>query len=309
MADKIIFKNIIGTFVFDNQFHVIESHKGDFENEYFDKYRNADWPNDKQIQKILDFFRDKEFFEIFYQGNLKLTKKAVKESVTSFVLICQAVNSIIDTDKSINVLSKRLRDWYAWTAPEAARSIPNNEQFAAQILKKGPDILLKEIGLSYDQSMGKKIGDDDLAPLQGIAWQICQLYLLRLKEEKYLEFLMNKEYPNLSEVAGFLIGARLLSYAGSADRLIKMPASTIQILGAEKALFRHMRDKKKSSSPKHGVLYQHLILQSAKPSQRGKIARLLADKIVIAIRVDHFKGEFVGSRLKDEIIAKVRSLK
>jgi len=118
-------------------------------------------------------------------------------------------------------------------------------------------------------------------------------------EEKYLERKMTELCPNMTAVAGYLIGAKLLAYAGSTKRLAELPSSTIQLLGAEKALFRHIT--RNSLPPKYGVLHEHPMIARARKQDHGKVARLLADKISIASRVDYFKGAFIGDKLKEEI--------
>lgn len=309
MADKIVFKNIIGTFVFDNQINVVESHKGDFEKEFKDKYKNAAPPSDKQLYRILEFFTDPEFFEIFFSENLTMTKRAIKDSVDTSNLINQTINTIEETEKVINILTKRLREWYALTAPEFEKSVQDNAKFAELIIKKSRDILLKEGNIKEEDSMGKKLDDNDLKQVQSIAWQLSQLYDLKKKHETYLNDLMQKGFPNTTAVLGPLIAAKIIEHVGNVERLVKMPASTIQLLGAEKALFRHMKNKKKNPSPKFGILFQHPLVQSAKYKVKGKIARLLADKFAIAVKIDYFKGRFIGDKLKEQIIDRVRSLK
>jgi nucleolar protein 56 len=113
---------------------------------------------------------------------------------------------------------------------------------------------------------------------------------------------MKRYCPNLLEITGMMLGAKLIAKAGSLKRLSQFPASTIQVLGAEKALFRHM--KTGARPPRHGMLIQHPIVAQAKQKEHGKRARTLADKISIAAKVDYFKGEFIGKKLKKELIDK-----
>jgi nucleolar protein 56 len=110
---------------------------------------------------------------------------------------------------------------------------------------------------------------------------------------------MEEEAPNTKAVAGTLLGARLIAIAGSLQNLAMRPASTIQVLGAEKALFRSL--KTGARPPKHGLIFQHALLHDAKRWQRGKIARVLAGKLAIAARIDAFGGKYVGDALKADI--------
>ena len=116
--------------------------------------------------------------------------------------------------------------------------------------------------------------------------------------EKYLEKQMKKEMPNTLAVCGATVGAKLLEAAGSLEQLSKMPASAIQILGAERAFFMHL--KKNANPPKHGIIYIHESIRNSPRKNRGKIARKLAAKISIASKIDYFKGKFCGDTLSDE---------
>ena len=115
---------------------------------------------------------------------------------------------------------------------------------------------------------------------------------------------MGEYCPNLKELAGSTIGAKLLEHTGSLKRLVMMPASTIQILGAEKALFRHI--KTGARPPKFGLIHDHQFIQSAKRNEQGKRARALADKLSLAVKMDYFKGEFIAKRLKTELEEKFK---
>ena len=134
-----------------------------------------------------------------------------------------------------------------------------------------------------------------------------ELYKARRKLDSYVEKLMGEVAPNIRILAGSSLGARLVSLAGGLENLSRMPASTIQILGAEKALFRSM--KTGALPPKHGAIFQHQDIHQALRWQRGKIARALSGKIAIAARVDAFRGEFMGEKLKIELDARVREIK
>ena len=111
---------------------------------------------------------------------------------------------------------------------------------------------------------------------------------------------MEEMAPNIRAVAGALLGARMISLAGGLQNLAMRPASTIQVLGAEKALFRSL--KTGARPPKHGLIFQHTLLHDAKRWQRGKIARVIAGKLAIAARADAFgEGHYIGDRLKETL--------
>jgi nucleolar protein 56 len=227
------------------------------------------------------------------------TKKKVKESVSENNLIIQAVNCIDEADRTANTLAKRLREWYSFYCPEFSGSIASHQKFVQLIQKKTKNELLKEVNINPKDSMGADLKKEDVDAIFELAKAINALYKLKESQSKYLEKIMKAYCPNVTAVAGSLIGAKLLSIAGSLKKLSAMPSSTIQLLGAEKALFRHLTTG--ARSPKYGILHEHALISQAKKSEHGKIARLLADKIAIAAKVDFFKGNFVGDKLNEEI--------
>jgi nucleolar protein 56 len=155
--------------------------------------------------------------------------------------------------------------------------------------------------------MGAPLGKFDSAIIQKLASEISDLYKLREQIEDYLETAMDEVAPNLKALVGAKLAARLMSLAGGLKELAMMPASTIQVLGAEKALFRHLRTGAKP--PKHGVIFQYPAINRSPWWQRGKIARALAGKLAIAARVDYFSGEYIGEELKKELEQRIKEIK
>ncbi len=242
----------------------------------------------------------KENLKKLREKNLELTKKAVKESVNDDNLISQTINSIEDADRVANTLVKRLREWSGLYVPEVSKAVESHETFVELLLTKNRDELLKQFVVK--DSMGADLNKKDVEAMLRLAKQAQSLYKYKQDQEKYLEALMKKYCPNLQYLAGTLIGAKLLEHAGSLYRLVLMPASTIQLLGAEKALFRHM--KTGSRCPRHGLIVTHSFVGVATKNERGKRSRALADKISIAVKVDYYKGEFVGDDLKKQLDSK-----
>ena len=154
--------------------------------------------------------------------------------------------------------------------------------------------------------MGADLKNKDVSAILLLAVQINNFYKLKNHYESYLKGLEKEACPNFMEVGGFAIAAKLISHAGSLRRLVEMPASTIQILGAEKALFRHMRNKRRNLPPKYGIIIQHQLIQKSKSSMHGKAARALADKLSIAVKIDYFKGKFIGDKLKKGLVDKFK---
>jgi nucleolar protein 56 len=133
------------------------------------------------------------------------------------------------------------------------------------------------------------------------------MYSRRRELEEYIGNLMESVAPNMTVLAGPMVSARLISLAGSLKELARKPSSTIQIYGAEKALFRSM--KTKATPPKHGVIFQVPLIHSAPYWQRGKLSRALAGKLTIAARVDAYSDRDIGDNLLEELNSRVEEIK
>jgi nucleolar protein 56 len=175
----------------------------------------------------------------------------------------------------------------------------DNAKFAELVAQKNKAELLKELKLSAEESMGANLGAEDLEEVKSLAESIGILYQLRHRHEAYLQQVMSKYCPNLLELAGATIGAKLLELGRGLKSLALLPASTIQLLGAEKALFRHIKTGAKS--PKYGVIINHPLVQKCKHEDKGKVARALADKLSLCARLDYFKGEFKAPEYREEL--------
>lgn len=283
MGGKYIFTNILGSFVFDRNYKLVE--RG-LEEKLLKKYRKLQEPEGKELTQILEFFRDRKFFNELKKKNTEITKRDVKKSVTNDLLIIQTINSIEELDKVINILAKRLREWYSLYYPELSYEVEDHGKFVSLVLKHK----------RKKSEMGADLSEKNLNPIMKLAKQLSELFGLRVHLEKYLETLVNEVCPNITAISGVTITAKLFKHAGSLRKLVLFPASTIQLLGAEKALFRHM--KTGARSPKYGVLFQHPLIQKNKKKIHGKIARTLADKISLAAKIDYFKGDFIGDKLR-----------
>ena len=247
---------------------------------------------------ILIELRKPEYKESLVRNNISIVKRAISASVNKEQFIIQSINAIEELDRICNGLSKRLREWYGYYFPESVEKINDNEIFVRTILEKDKKELMSEFNLK--ESMGPDVGDSniqskDIDKIIEYARQIQSMYDQRESLKNYLEELMIEICPNGHAVAGTMIGAKLMQKAGSLRHLSMMPSSTIQLLGAEKALFRHLRNKK-IRPPKHGIILNHPYVLDSK--NRGKSARMLSAKISIASKVDYFKGEFIGDKLK-----------
>lgn len=230
--------------------------------------------------------------------NLLLTKLQLKASVNEDNIIIQTINALDDVTKISNSLCKRLREWYALYLPEASEKITINETFVKIILTKKKSQLMKDLQLH--ETMGADLKQQDVDEILMLGEKIQSMYQLKQQLEQYLDRVFQEYAPNLQAVAGTIIAAQLLRHAGSLQRLSEMPSSTVQLLGAEDALFKHLRQKAKC--PKHGLIVNHPLLANIKASERGKQARHLTGALSIAAKVDYFKGDkHVGEKLRREL--------
>ncbi len=236
--------------------------------------------------------------------NLSETRKKIRENIGNEQLIIQAINCLGELNKTANTISKRIREWYALYCPEAVREITENEQLCREITLTPKEELMKIYGKNKEP-MGAFLDKKDVTHIENLANLAKQNYDAVESQKDYIEKLVKKTCPNVYELTKGLIGAQLIDHAGSLKNLASMPASKLQLLGAEKALFRHLRTG--ARSPKHGLLIQHQYVSCAK--QKGKAARMLADKISIAARIDYFNGEFIGDKLRKELEEKLEKLK
>lgn len=229
-----------------------------------------------------------------YTQNLIATKQKIRDAVSIDNIIINAVSNVDELNKAANLLSKRLREWYALYNPEAEKSITDNEAFSRLITEKSKNQLLQECGVLPKDSMGADFHKKDLDEIYMLAKVVQSNYDLIYTHKRYLEKILKEQCPNFLEIAGVQVAAQLILHAKSIKNLALMTASKIQLLGAEKALFRHLKTGAKV--PKHGLIVQHTLVSRAKARDKGKIARALADKLSMAIKVDYFKGEPVAKR-------------
>jgi nucleolar protein 56 len=216
--------------------------------------------------------------------------------------VVQSVNALDEIDKIVNAMGARIREWYGLHFPELDAIMQSLTAYCEIVSRAGDrknidQAVMKDIGLQEKadvivdaarSSKGGAISMDNLSVLQSFAEEIKHLSSIRDSLTKHLEQEMDKVAPNTKEILGATIGARMIARVGSLDRLAMLPASTIQVIGAERALFRAL--KTGSRPPKHGIIFQHPLVHSAPKWQRGKIARAIAAKVVIAARIDAYKG-------------------
>jgi len=213
-------------------------------------------------------------------------------------MIIQAISLLDDLDKEINNYMMRLREWYGWHFPELSKIVTDNLIYTKTVRAIGirsktaatdlsgilPEDIEKDAKEAAEISMGTEISDVDEKYIWALCDQIVELADYRASLSEYLKNRMQAIAPNLTSMVGELVGARLISHAGSLVNLAKCPASTVQILGAEKALFKAIRTK--HNTPKYGIIYQAQLVSNTPTKLKGKVSRALAAKCSLCVRCD-----------------------
>ncbi|MFH1390746.1 MAG: NOP5/NOP56 family protein [Candidatus Diapherotrites archaeon] len=249
-------------------------------------------------------------------------KKKVQEKYEGKeVHIIKSVNLLEDLDSASNLFIEQLREWYSTHFPELNNLVKENKPYLKLVYEIGDrekftEKKLKDAGIeeqnigkimsSAKKTMGSKTEEKDMAEIKTLALNCYNLREQREYLTKYLEESMKKELPNFTELAGAVIGAKILAKVGTKKKLAFMPASGIQVIGAEKALFLHK--KKGAKSPKYGYLFQHPMIKAARYENKGKIARSLAAKLAIAIKKDYFHNTSSAKEMKKELEKRAEEL-
>ena len=243
---------------------------------------------------ILDtgFVKDNvELNKLMSSVSIERSKLKISTTEKRDKLIIQTVSALNDLERILNTMSERLREWYGLHYPEL--DAKDHEKYAELVMKYGS----RERFDKFKSSMGMKLKEEDVALLQEYATSLKNLYDTKKKMEAYLEKVVPEETPNLNALLGSILTARVLSLAGSLEKLAKMPSSSIQLLGAEKSLFRFLKDKKVKNPPKFGLLYIHPDISTSKKELQGKVARLLSSKLTIAARADFYTKKDMSQEL------------
>ncbi|MCL5950003.1 MAG: C/D box methylation guide ribonucleoprotein complex aNOP56 subunit [Candidatus Bathyarchaeota archaeon] len=270
------------------------------------------------------FAKDEQELSVWNRSvSLELAKLRIKgASEKRDLIVAQGIQTLDSLDQTVNLFMGRLREWYGVYFPELDRLIEKHETYSRLVMNLGDresfsvENLEKEnipkertqlVAKAAESSMGADVAESDLEMVQALAKDVLDFYLLRKNMEDYVDRTMEELAPNVRAVAGALLGARLIAMAGSLRNLAMRPASTIQVIGAEKALFRSL--KTGARPPKHGLIFQHTLLHDAKRWQRGKIARVIAGKLAIAARTDAFGGgHYIGDKLKADINKRIEEI-
>lgn len=263
-----------------------------------------------------------ELLQRYKTVNNQLIRNKVKEAgEKEDKRVIQIIETLDFIKPTISKFSNRLKEWYGLHFPEITDKFIEEEVLLAKLVfeighRKNYTREKLSSRFSFDnreeqlllelatKSMGANI---DLEMVKRFAEEILSLDMYRETLESHLEDLMDKLAPNIKAIVGSLVGAKLIAEAGSLRKLAFMPSSRIQLLGAEKALYRHLRTG--SKLPKHGLIFQWKQIRGNPPWIRGNIARLIAGKVGLAAKIDYFSGDFIGDEYAKEIEEKIEKLK
>ena len=263
-----------------------------------------------------------ELAGILQKFAINLSSMKVKETSEKLDLhLVQAVNTLDEIDEIINTISTRIREWYGLHFPELdyvlqniityaniVRDAGSRENITKELLSQleVPEKKIELIQQAISKSQGGDLTVESSESLKILASEVLKLSELRTNLSSTIENLMEILAPNLKNILTAIIGARLIAKAGSLLRLAQMPSSTIQIIGAEKALFRAL--KTGTRPPKHGLIFQHPSVNSAPKWQRGKIARALSSKLAIAVRIDVYRKGALDNSLLDKLTKRIETI-
>jgi len=272
-----------------------------------------------QISGLISGLPDKEMAAMELGLAHSLSRYKLKFSPDKIdTMIVQAVSLLDDLDKELNNYIMRCREWYGWHFPELGKIITDNLAFVRTVELMGTrdnaktidlsDVLPEEVEEKVKEaaeiSMGTEISGEDIINIKHLCQQVVEIQEYRGQLYEYLKNRMMAIAPNLTVLVGELVGARLIAHAGTLMNLAKHPASTVQILGAEKALFKAL--KTKHDTPKYGLIYHAQLVGQSGTKLKGKVSRMLAAKASLACRVDAL-GEETNTDLGIEHRAKVES--
>jgi len=272
-----------------------------------------------QISGLVQGLPDKEMTAMSLGLAHSLSRYKLKFSPDKIdTMIVQAVSLLDDLDKELNNYIMRCREWYGWHFPELSKIITDNIAYVRTVQAMGMrtnaatldfgDVLPEEVEAKVKEaaeiSMGTEISEVDIINIHHLCKQVLEIQEYRAKLYEYLKSRMVAIAPNLTILVGELVGARLISHAGSLLNLAKHPASTVQILGSEKALFKAL--KTNHDTPKYGLIYHAQIVGGASTALKGKASRGLAAKAALATRVDAL-GENVTSEFGVEHRSRLES--
>ncbi len=271
------------------------SHLKDYEVEFNTNAMDFFREMQRDLAASLGFTKSVEGFNSFIADFYKeLSKRLMLGSIRKDKLLVQALNACEDVTVMINNLNERLYEWYSLHYPGVPQA-----SLAKMILKHGK----RENFPGYKEGHGISINEKDGEIFRTYAELIARAEEEKKRLEAYVREICREVMPNTTSLIDELLAAKLMSIAGSLEKLARMPASSIQLLGAEKALFRHLKNKRERA-PKYGIIFVSGWVQNAQQQKRGHAARALAAKIMVAARIDYYSGrldETLRSALEAEM--------
>ncbi|MCI4439005.1 C/D box methylation guide ribonucleoprotein complex aNOP56 subunit [archaeon] len=281
--------------------------------------RGGRWVREN-MQKVSELFGVKDYLSKYREFALEITSKRISEdSARLDKELIALVNAYESINGAINELTEKLQDLNDLFFPELRRVLRNPEKYVSFLIEyPSRELLLsakngnkrlevgKEVVRAAEKSIGAPIRKESEETIYEYAKGIKALYKLKDKLTERIAEIAREIAPNLSEIAGPVLAAKLITKAGGLVELAKMPSSTVQVIGAEKALFRAIKEG--SKPPKHGMIFQHPLVHNAPRKLRGKVARTLASKIVMAARFDAFSGVDSSQKLKSELKEKLKKI-
>ncbi|BDZ66919.1 NOP5/NOP56 family protein [Methanobacterium ferruginis] len=224
---------------------------------------------------------------------IQITERKLKESSESDdLLLIQAIHAMDELEEAEVKLMERIREWYPIHFPEL-EEVRDHAHYVELVVEYGDRESIINAGvldLDGSVSLGADLSPADLEVIQGFARTIKSIQDSKKSTADYVDGKMEEMAPNLRDLVGASLGAKIIAHTGGIKRLALLPSSTVQILGAEKALFRHLKTGERP--PKHGLIYQHPDVRGSRWWIRGKVARALAGKISLAVRKDYFSGDY-----------------
>lgn len=253
---------------------------------------------------------DVEYNDLFREVNMEYTMLQVIAARSDEHLLVQCISSMDELDRITNALSEMLKELSELNFPELGLVGEPLVSFMSRYGIRGSHEMweIEDEKIKYDarNSTGVDLPGTCADNIKDMAANVSGLYDNRERLSRHVETFMEGIFPNLSDIAGANIGARLIGIAGNSEKLASMPSSTIQVLGAHNALFKHLKGN--APSPKHGVIFQHPLIRESPWWLRGKIARALASSISIAVRIDHYSGDY-RPEVAEELNRKVEGLR
>lgn len=247
----------------------------------------------RQLAQDLTFVKDDEEFNKFIsEFSLFFSKKRMKFSFSKDKFVVQANNALEDLLRITNLMAERLKEWFGMHYPECRLSM---KDLVTHVASFGT----RENFPEFVESVGLEISKEDEEVIKSYAQSIERVNEEKHRLEKYIRDSMHELAPNTSTLIDELLLAKLLAAAGSLEKLARMSASSIQLIGAEKALFRHL--KKQGKSPKFGLIFMSSWIQNVSDEEKGKVARILSAKLMQSVRIDFYSGRDESARLKKEL--------